>query len=490
MKAWAMELNKKLKPITEAQKEYHRKHSEKYLFINNVLGNTICPVCGSHLALGKTKHKQDIECPNCKTKLNVQHTWRMSKHLEVINWMVIPKTINDHVLCLRYILAYQYRNEPMKIIESARMFIDEYRVEPEYYCYSYYEKSWHKGKGKYFSIPCYMIPNKFFCMYANEYPRNFFKEINKLDCFKYYPAEIEYDKRSMVSQLVYMIRSARVNEKLSKVGMEHLVKQHRHYFMYNNDRCYPLNYKATTLINMLKLDKPRFNLLREFPREDVLFYLQKHSDVNVDHLREVKADAVRYEHIKLMSNKISVSFTKLNNYLTNINIYEYKHYIENLEKLGYNIKDTYYSLPKDFRAADDKITEEYMMKFEADKYAKKKKNDVLIKKISDGLRKMDSLKEFLNGSNGLLVYVPESSADLISEGRNLHNCIGTYVERIAEGKTLVFFVRKLDNPTAPFVAFEYKDGKVIQCRYDHNVAVDDDNIIDFVKRFTTALNAA
>ena len=120
-------------------------------------------------------------------------------------------------------------------------------------------------------------------------------------------------------------------------------------------------------------------------------------------------------------------------------------------------------------------------------WQEKAKQSRLIKKISNGLRKTDDLQEFLQGSNGLLVYVPESAEDLLKEGRHLHNCIGTYIDRIAEGKTLVFFVRRLNDINAPFVAFEYCNGEVVQCRYDKNEAVKDDKIINFVDAFAERL---
>jgi hypothetical protein len=105
---------------------------------------------------------------------------------------------------------------------------------------------------------------------------------------------------------------------------------------------------------------------------------------------------------------------------------------------------------------------------------------------------MPDLQEFLGKSKGLLVYVPESARDLVTEGRLLHNCIGNYVDRVAEKKTLVFFVRKLDAPQAPFVAFEYANGEVLQCRYDNNRAVKGDTeegakILNFVEAFAQKL---
>lgn len=488
VKAWAQQFNTMLPPITKAQKRYHAKMSEKYLFINNKNGDCTCPKCEKMLHLGKTKHKSVVICPECSKELIVQHTWRMSEYLEVINWMVIPKAIDSHTLCLRFVLAYQKKDGPMEVNEAGRMFIDEYRAEPEYYCINMHNK-WTKGRSPYFRTDSYMTPNRFDCHGAYEYPRNFFKEINKLDCFKYYPAENEYNFRSYVTQLHYTVRSARINEKLIKAGFESIAKYHKNYYMQHGDRTYSLNYKATSLMDMLKLNKSRFKLLKESPSYTTLSFLQSNSNVNEDLFRSVNFDSNKYNKILELAKVVGVTWNKMLAYLnkSEINCYEYSHYLSVAKELGYDIKDSYYSMPKNFRTADTKITEEHNKKLDEERIAKLSAKDVLIKKVSDGLRQMPGLQEFLNGSNGLLVYIPESAKDLVEEGRAQNNCIGTYVDRIANGKTMVFFVRRLNDPTAPFVDFEYYNGEVVQCRYNHNVAVKDTEIIDFVNRFADVL---
>ena len=462
-KAWAMELNNKLRPITEAQKEYHRLRSSKYIFVHDKSGNATCSRCGSEINIGHTSHKEELVCPSCASKLIVQHNWRMSKKLEVINWMVIPKAIDSHTLCLRYVLAHQLGTEPMRITEKARLFINEHRAEAEYYCLCGNE--WRKGKHPYFATPSFMTPNRFWCLEAYEYPRNFFK-------------------------LVYQVRSARLNEKLYKVGFDNIADYHRNYFIYHNDRCYPQNYKATSLMGMMKLDKPRYDVLKKNPCTGMMLFLQNEKDLNVKNFAEAEYSIVRYKDATTLSKRLSTTFTKANKYLENVNYSEHMHYLEMLTKIGYDIKDLYYSMPKDFKAADKKITKEYMEMYEREKLEREEKNNSLIKEISDGLRAMPKLQEFLNGSDGFLVYVPESANDLKEEGENRHNCVGTYVDRIAEGKTLVFFVRRLNDPTAPFIDMEICNGKIVQIREDHNKPVTDSNVIDFCERFATALKAA
>lgn len=502
MKSWAS--NYKLKPVTEAQKKYHKEHSAKFIFVDDKDGNAHCSRCDEHFVLGKTKHKTYVQCPSCEEMLQVQHKWRMKKQLEVINWMVIPKALDEHTLVLRFLLAYANGDNPIKVTEKARYFINEYRAEAECWTYEYNYRTksteWGKGKGTYFRVPSYMTPNRFHCYNAYEYPKNFFKEVNKLDCFKYYPAEDHYNFQSYVTQLHYMVRSARVNEKMEKAGLEKLSANHRQYYMYYDDRCYPINNKKTSLVEMLKLNKKTFALLKETQSYAELKFLQKHPDINAENYKLVGCDSTQYEKFEGLAKEIGVTFTKIHNYVSKMNAWEYDHYLRTLRFLQYDLTDTYYSMPKDFKKADARLTAEYDAEMDrrrkiAEEEQRKKEaaKDVLIKKISDALHEMPNLAEYFNGSKGLLVYVPESQAELRAEGNVLHNCLSTYGDRMAQGKTIIFYIRQLSNPTAPFVAMEYCNGSIIQCRYDHNESVysrDDEqskNIIDFVEALARTL---
>lgn len=480
----------KLRPITKAQIKYHKRESAKFIFVTDKEGNATCSRCDAELRLGKTKHLSMMKCPRCKKELRIQHTWRMSQKTEIISWMVVPKTIDESHLVLRFVLAYQKGNQPMEIAEKARLTISTKKITPEFETLTN-DGHWVTGRGIYFRRPSWMMPNKYFCGYAKEYPKNFFEEINKLSCFKYYPVENDYDKTRIVSQLEYIISAAPLNEKLRKAGLNELANKHVDYYVSNRDKCYKYNRKETSLIKMLGLNQKAFECLKLNQSFYELSWMKANLDnINYDDYKSVGCDHYKYSRAIEFAEKVNSSFSKMAEYLENVTVAEYDHYLDTIKKLGYSLTDKYYSMPKDFAKADEKATDEYMAKYEKDKMEKLKKKDILIKKISDGIREMPNLREFLDGSNGLLVYVPESSKDLVREGKALHNCIGTYVDRVSEGKTLVFFVRQLNNPTAPFVAFEYHKGKVVQCRYDHNKEVDDDNIIQFVNKFADCLKTS
>lgn len=54
--------------------------------------------------------------------------------------------------------------------------------------------------------------------------------------------------------------------------------------------------------------------------------------------------------------------------------------------------------------------------------------------------------------------------DIIREGSNLHHCVGTYVSKVADGRSAILFVRRLSNPKKSYYTIEYSDNKVVQLK--------------------------
>ena len=44
-------------------------------------------------------------------------------------------------------------------------------------------------------------------------------------------------------------------------------------------------------------------------------------------------------------------------------------------------------------------------------------------------------------ADGITIRVPEKMEELIDEGNAMHNCVGTYIRRVASGSTIVVFIR-------------------------------------------------
>lgn len=68
----------------------------------------------------------------------------------------------------------------------------------------------------------------------------------------------------------------------------------------------------------------------------------------------------------------------------------------------------------------------------------------------------------------LQIVCPQRANDLVDEGKALHHCVGGYIDNVAEGRCLIVFVRRVEEPKKPYVTVEVRDGKIAQIHGDHN----------------------
>lgn len=61
------------------------------------------------------------------------------------------------------------------------------------------------------------------------------------------------------------------------------------------------------------------------------------------------------------------------------------------------------------------------------------------------------------------IVVADSADSLVKEGQNLHHCVGgIYKELMAEGKTIILFLRKKDEPNKSFYTIELRGDTITQ----------------------------
>ena len=154
-------------------------------------------------------------------------------------------------------------------------------------------------------------------------------------------------------------------------------------------------------------------------------------------------------------------------------------YISWSAKLGYNMHDLYVILPPDFRKAHDRVMVEYTEHKE--KLARKKRLE-MEKQIKSVLELAATMPAIGMQAKGLMMVLPKSGEEIEAEGRALHHCVGTYVERVAKGETMILFIRRIEKPEEPYFTLEYWDGKVVQCRGKNNCSMNADVKV-FVKAF-------
>lgn len=142
---------------------------------------------------------------------------------------------------------------------------------------------------------------------------------------------------------------------------------------------------------------------------------------------------------------------------------DWKDYINIVADLKlYDLGDAYYYLPKNLRAAHDKVVKEKQLRKEQRAKELEREADNLMKKLVRTGKYEMSYK-------GLMMVVPKGAEDIKREGSIQHHCVGGYVERVAKGETMILFIRKQEAPEKPYFTVEYKNGAVVQCRGHRNV---------------------
>ena len=147
----------------------------------------------------------------------------------------------------------------------------------------------------------------------------------------------------------------------------------------------------------------------------------------------------------------------------------YSHYMDYWKacvELGLNMKDTKNIYPKEFQRMHDLRIDEY-----ASLMAQKdmEKNKELNESFEQQSKKW---KQFETVGKEFLIVIPDKIYDLKREGEFLHHCVGKmgYDKKMSEGRCVIAFLRKKEEPEKPYVTMEYnpKNGQVVQIYGDHD----------------------
>lgn len=154
-------------------------------------------------------------------------------------------------------------------------------------------------------------------------------------------------------------------------------------------------------------------------------------------------------------------------------------YLKWCRDLKYDMNDPYVFLPPDLRKAHDRVFEEY--RIYKDKMKNRRKQKIMREagKVLEAAKYMPAVGM---KAKGLFILCPNNAEEIKAEGRSLHHCVGSYVERVAKGETMILFIRKEKEPDTPFYTLEYRDGKVAQCRGKNNCSMTDE-VKAFVEAF-------
>lgn len=164
-----------------------------------------------------------------------------------------------------------------------------------------------------------------------------------------------------------------------------------------------------------------------------------------------------YEGKQILDGQGVSGFWKTVRYLDKGN-HDYRYlcdYWNMAERLDMDVDDPQVKWPKDLRAAHNKAVERYN--------AKKEELDAEAFR-----RRADELRHLCWESDGLMIRPCATANELRAEGKELHHCVATYAERHAEGKTAIFFIRRVDKPDEPYYTLEL-DEKELSVRQNRGL---------------------
>lgn len=146
----------------------------------------------------------------------------------------------------------------------------------------------------------------------------------------------------------------------------------------------------------------------------------------------------------------------------------FRDYLLDCVTLGLDLNDRAVLLPKDLDAAHRRTIAQ----------VKHKANEP---KRAEFHKRAGKLEKWRYEAGGLLIRPAADADELIAEGASLHHCVGGYADRMADGETAIFLVRRLDAPDEPYYTLELKNRSVVQCRTLHNASYEGNQAVyDFV----------
>lgn len=142
------------------------------------------------------------------------------------------------------------------------------------------------------------------------------------------------------------------------------------------------------------------------------------------------------------------------------------------KELKYDLDNMFIYMPTNFKKVHDRTYKEYQElqdRIAAEERKRREREAAKRMKrtrqaMEDIFKKNAGVDAFAITGKGLMLMVPKSADEIKAEGTALHHCVGTYVERVAKGETMILFVRKIDAPNEPYYTMEWNGSKVVQCR--------------------------
>lgn len=463
---------------------YHHRNKEK-----GVKG--YCTYCRKEVIVYGPRHNQAGICPHCNKNITYKVIGRSRNIVDYTNIALLQKTNNGFVI--RYFYVYKkygtnFKNAEISFFEEIRTFYEGTKQ----HCFLWGN---FKKTGNYrwcnTNVPIYLIDTVI-------YPKGI-KEVLQDTLWKYSGLDLylEQNSESFLDVGVYLSKSLRQQylEKLVKCRLFRLVQEQTcSRFLYAFSNIHVRNILSTNeqeLHKVLNIRKQYLNMAIEYNiSSEQLVLLQKISKTNISITKEDFINYIQifgYDTRPLKWTRYKTLY-KMKKYMTEqqrkgmekkVILDLWDDYLKACNELGDNLKNSFLFFPKRLKQAHDRAMERLQIKKETEK---RLKHQELVKQFQENYETWN--KKWFWQNQDYAILVPRCEEELIKEGIALHICVGQnhYFDKMAQGKSIILFLRKRTELQAPFYTLEVQNGKIVQC-YGKNHKTATAEIENILKKF-------
>ena len=478
-------------PQTPANlKRWADKHiMPHYLFYdyNNGRAETqaFCTYCEKISVIKRPKNNDVLCCPKCGQKAIAKVQGRRTAYHEDRETCQVIQQISPRELVVRiYKLYWSYTKGKdtarKSVYEVMRIFVcsDDGKtatIEPYYYSRDYDSVThWRHGyhPGGLFGLECF-ISEEIGAVYLPG-----LEKVLRGTLWEYCALRQFYEKETLPMQVSYYLKMYLQHpllvERLTKVGFKNIVSD----IVYRNGFSDALDETQTKTHRILRVQKEDVTFLQEKSANmAMLKKYQSYVAINLCSRKElfqwqidngvvrIPADVFQYMTAEKFMHYMKAQFPlycdarQANGYrdpTMETLVTTYVDYLHMCRRQTYSMSDKSVLFPKNCAVAHDREVER-------------------IQKISDAQKKKAFCMAYAGfarkaalSNKELQIVCPKQANDLVDEGKALHHCVGGYIDSVAEGKCLIVFVRRVEEPKKPYVTVEVRDGKIAQIHGDHN----------------------
>ena len=428
-----------------------------------------CTCCGKHFRLPReTKHNQEGVCPRCGAQVTFKSEWNKGVISDTSS-ICIANNVDDQLL-LRwvnvdrsYVFPYSKRTYRFSTyaynlyLKGGKIYFYKWTCTP--YSYGNY---WYRGK-----------------LGSQGYDSTHIYTNNLREVFgdRYYNVDLQKGldgKRSVLSfcQLLNNLKNIPATEYIFKAGLPRLASELDKFRYIPDDAKFediyglPRNY--IPILRLLDASYNEVKLIKAAGRWVSEETIQKYRALKMEGWRTGELiDAVK-----------DASFERIINYLTKQkellkkrgpSVFQlWLDYINMSKNLNVDLSHKSIMFPKNIQEAHDQllprfdaVRKEVENKQRLERAARKKAQ------FLDAIRELYQLLPPLPyEKNGFKIVLPQDPADLVREGQSLDHCVGYggYDDSTIQKRSIIIFVRMVDEPDKPFYTMEYgvRDGRIRQ----------------------------